>query len=160
MNRLKDIIHNLYLGETMRRQQILLLVLLFACFIFLAACEGEKVDLKKEKNTSSQTHVVVIGSEIEGIYLARAAMDEGLSVIILDPREKPGGQLIQGQMQFLDEPVDDQNHSLLQGRVKDLFIHYKKGEIRKANEFEQYTITPLLKGSQWNLVLQYSAWIR
>ncbi|SFL23154.1 FAD dependent oxidoreductase [Paenibacillus sp. 1_12] len=117
----------------MKRYRILLFVLLFGCLLFLAACEGEK-----EKNTSSQTRVVVIGSEIEGIYLARAAMDEGLSVIILDPREQPGGQLIQGQMQFLDEPMDDRNHTLLQGRVKDLFTRYKKGEIRKANEFEQY----------------------
>jgi hypothetical protein len=66
MNRLKDIIHNLYVGEAMKRQQILLLVLLFACLIFLAACQGEKVDLEKDKNPSSQNHVVVIGSEIEG----------------------------------------------------------------------------------------------
>ncbi|MGO4276786.1 FAD-dependent oxidoreductase, partial [Paenibacillus sp. TAF58] len=33
----------------------------------------------------------------------------------------------------------------LQGRVKDLFIRYKKGEIRKANEFEQY-YNSLIKG--------------
>ncbi|WP_261305971.1 FAD-dependent oxidoreductase [Paenibacillus andongensis] len=129
----------------MKRHPILLVVLLFAWILFLAACKGDKVHIQNEKNASGQTHVVVIGSEIEGVYLARAAMDEGLTVIILDPREKPGGQLIQGQMQFLDEPIDDQNNSLLQGRVKDLFIRYKKGEIRKANEFEQY-YNSLIKG--------------
>jgi hypothetical protein len=129
----------------MKRHPILLVVLLFACLLFLSACDGNKAGIEKEKNPTSQTHVVVIGSEIEGIYLARAAVDEGLSVIILDPREKPGGQLIQGQMQFLDEPMDDQNHSLLQGRVKDLFTRYKKGEIRKASEFEQY-YNSLIKG--------------
>lgn len=129
----------------MKRHPMLLLALLFACLLFLAACDGNKVSIEKEKSPSKQTHVVVTGSEIEGIYLARAAVDEGLSVVILDPREKPGGQLIQGQMQFLDEPVADQNHSLLQGRVKDLFTRYKKGEIRKASEFEQY-YNSLIKG--------------
>ncbi|WP_159886265.1 FAD-dependent oxidoreductase [Paenibacillus puerhi] len=82
--------------------------------------------------------VVVIGSEIEGVYLARAARDEGLSVTILDPREKPGGQLIQGEMLYLDEPFGDNNESLLQGKVKLLFDRYKKGEIRKREEFETY----------------------
>ncbi|MGO4276921.1 FAD-dependent oxidoreductase, partial [Paenibacillus sp. TAF58] len=80
----------------MKRHPILLIVLLFAWILFLAACEGDKVHIQNEKNAPGQTHVVVIGSEIEGVYLARAAMDEGLSVIILDPRDKPGGQLIQG----------------------------------------------------------------
>ncbi|MBP1966260.1 FAD-dependent oxidoreductase [Paenibacillus aceris] len=129
----------------MRKKQVLEFGLLVTCLLFLAACDKEKIQAEKEKDNSSQTHVVVIGSELEGIYLARAAVDEGLAVTILDPREKPGGQLIQGQMQFLDEPFDDQNHSLLQGRVKELFNRYKKGEIRKANEFEQY-FNSLIKG--------------
>lgn len=129
----------------MKRNSILLVMLFFVGILFVTACEGKKVQIQEGKNASGQTRVVIIGSEIEGIYLARAAMDEGLSVIILDPRDKPGGQLIQGQMQFLDEPIDDQNNSLLQGRVKDLFIRYKKGEIRKANEFEQY-FNSLIKG--------------
>ncbi|UKS28577.1 FAD-dependent oxidoreductase [Paenibacillus sp. HWE-109] len=129
----------------MKRLVRVVFVLIFVCLSFLPACESQTVPISKEKNTSSQTHVVVIGSEIEGMYLARAAVDEGLSVVVLDPREKPGGQLIQGQMQFLDEPVDDHNNSLLQGSVKTLFIRYKKGEIRKANEFEQY-YNSLIKG--------------
>lgn len=129
----------------MRKYQGLEIGLLFTCLLFIAACDQEKVHVEKENRSSSQAHVVVIGSEIEGAYLARAAIDEGLSVTILDPREHPGGQLIQGQMQFLDEPVDDQNHSLLQGRVKELFKRYKNSEIRKANEFEQY-FNSLIKG--------------
>ncbi|WP_166541925.1 FAD-dependent oxidoreductase [Paenibacillus lutrae] len=82
--------------------------------------------------------VVVIGSEIEGIYLARAAADEGLSVVILDPREKQGGQLIQGEMLYLDEPFDEKGKSLLQGRVKELFDEYKDGKIRKPEQFQAY----------------------
>lgn len=82
--------------------------------------------------------VVVIGSEIEGVYLARAAREEGLSVLILDPRDAPGGQLIQGEMQFLDEPRNDAGRSLLQGGMKELFDKYKRGEIRKPSEFRQY----------------------
>lgn len=53
----------------MKRHPILLVVLLFA-WIFLAACEGDKVHIQNEKNASGQTHVAVIGSEIEGVYLA------------------------------------------------------------------------------------------
>ncbi|GAA3406465.1 FAD-dependent oxidoreductase [Paenibacillus hodogayensis] len=82
--------------------------------------------------------VVVIGSEIEGMYLAKAAKDEGLNVVVLDPREQPGGQLIQGEMQFLDEPSAEGGKSLLQGRVKELFDIYKQGSIRKSGEFRDY----------------------
>lgn len=115
----------------MKPHNRMLLVSMIVAFIFLAACE------KGERNDTNP-QVVIIGSEIEGVYLARAAKDEGLSVVILDPREKPGGQLIQGEMQYLDEPTDDANRTLLQGRVKELFDRYKKGDIRKAGEFEQY----------------------
>ncbi|WP_276352395.1 FAD-dependent oxidoreductase [Cohnella caldifontis] len=82
--------------------------------------------------------IVMIGSEIEGMYLARAAADEGLSVVVLDPRAKPGGQLLEGEMLFLDEPTGDQGQTLLQGRVKELFDGYKSGKIRKLEEFRQY----------------------
>ncbi|WP_127584799.1 FAD-dependent oxidoreductase [Paenibacillus koleovorans] len=82
--------------------------------------------------------IVVIGSEVEGMYLARAARDEGKSVLVLDPREKPGGQLIQGQMIFLDEPQDDSGKSLVQGRVKLLFDDFKSGKIRKPAEYQAY----------------------
>lgn len=89
--------------------------------------------------------VVLIGSEIEGIYLAKAAREEGLSVCILDPMDNPGGQLIQGEMLFLDEPVNDGGQSLLQGRVKELFERYKQGDIRKPAEFKRYYDT-LIEG--------------
>jgi len=89
--------------------------------------------------------IVVIGTELEGMYLARAAADEGLSVKILDPREAIGGQLLQGEMLFLDEPRDDQRHSLLQGRVKELFDAWKKGKIRKLSEFKEYFYHQLLR---------------
>lgn len=102
----------------------------------LAGC----TDVKKEPPDAfdpSKPDIVVVGSEIEGMYLARAARDEGLSVVVIDPREQPGGQLIQGEMQFLDEPTAD-GKSLLQGRVKQLFDAYKKGTIRKNEEFRRY----------------------
>ncbi|WP_256975708.1 FAD-dependent oxidoreductase [Paenibacillus sp. MY03] len=83
-------------------------------------------------------HVVVIGTEIEGMYLARAAKDEGLSVLVLDPREKPGGQLIQGEMLFLDEPTDDAQKTMTQGRIKKLFDRFKNGEIRNIEHFTTY----------------------
>jgi ribosomal protein L18 len=82
--------------------------------------------------------IVIIGSELEGMYLARAAADEGLRVKVLDPREQPGGQLLQGEMLFMDEAWDDHHKSLYQGRVKDLMEGYKKGSIRKLSEFTAY----------------------
>lgn len=82
--------------------------------------------------------VVVIGSEIEGVLLAKKAHEFGLSVLILDPREKPGGELIQGQMLVLDEPNDNRKHSLVQGELKPLYDGYKAGTIRKLPAFESY----------------------
>nr|AYQ75514.1 FAD-dependent oxidoreductase [Cohnella candidum] len=96
---------------------------------------------------SDPTHpdIAIIGSEIEGMYLARAAADEGLSVVVLDPRPKPGGQLLEGEMLFLDEPLGDNGQVLLQGRMKELFDAFKNGKIRKISEFRAY-YDKLVKG--------------
>jgi hypothetical protein len=82
--------------------------------------------------------VAVIGSELEGLYLARAAKDEGLTVKVLDPRTAFGGQVLQGEMLFLDEVRDEQGRSLSQGRVKELFDGFRNGKIRKLPEFAGY----------------------
>ncbi|MDR9853553.1 FAD-dependent oxidoreductase [Paenibacillus sp. VCA1] len=86
----------------------------------------------------SRYDIVVIGSEIQGVLLAREAQNLGRSVLILDPREKPGGELIQGQMLFLDEPMDQKRRSLVQGEIKNLFDGYNKGRIRDLHEFQAY----------------------
>ncbi|MDT2242833.1 hypothetical protein P7H22_24350 [Paenibacillus larvae] len=70
--------------------------------------------------------------------MARAAADEGLKVKILDPRSSFGGQVLQGEMLFLDETKDESKHSLVQGRVKKLFDGFKGAKIRKTSEFEAY----------------------
>lgn len=97
---------------------------------------------KSSTSTSSSTpkpyDVVVIGSELEGVLLAKKAHDLGLNVLILDPREKPGGQLIQGKMLVLDEPKNNQKQSLIQGELKKLYDGYNAGTIRKDKQFEQY----------------------
>lgn len=87
---------------------------------------------------TEKVDVVLFGSEMEGMYLARAAADEGLKVKVLDPREQIGGQLIQGEMLFLDETKDEQGHSLVQGRIKTLFDGFKSGKIRKIDEYVSY----------------------
>lgn len=81
---------------------------------------------------------MVIGSEIQGVLLAREARNSGLRVLMLDPRSKPGGELTLAQMQFLDEPNDKNKHSLVQGEIKPLFDDYKNGKIRTAAEFDRY----------------------
>ncbi|MFF2017910.1 FAD-dependent oxidoreductase [Paenibacillus sp. NPDC058177] len=85
-----------------------------------------------------QYDVVVIGSEIQGVLLAREARNQGLKVMILDPRSRPGGELLQGQMFFLDDVNDNSKRNLVQGEIKNLFNDYKKGKIRKAADFELY----------------------
>ncbi|HEY2491754.1 MAG TPA: FAD-dependent oxidoreductase [Paenibacillus sp.] len=86
----------------------------------------------------SQYDVIVIGSEIQGVLLAREARNLGLKVLILDPRSKPGGELIQGQMYSLDDVNDNKGNSLVQGEIKNLFHGYNAGTIRKAADFEHY----------------------
>ncbi|RKN85248.1 FAD-dependent oxidoreductase [Paenibacillus ginsengarvi] len=87
---------------------------------------------------TEQVDVVLFGSEMEGMYLARAAADEGLKVKVLDPRDQVGGQLIEGEMLFLDETKDDQGRSLVQGRIKTLFDGFKSAKIRKKDEYVRY----------------------
>ncbi|WNR45708.1 FAD-dependent oxidoreductase [Paenibacillus roseipurpureus] len=82
--------------------------------------------------------VVVIGSELEGLYLARAAADEGLKVKILDPHQAFGGQILQSQMLFLDETRDEHGQLLVQGRAKELFDGFRNAKIRKLSEFTTY----------------------
>ncbi|OKP83075.1 FAD-dependent oxidoreductase [Paenibacillus sp. P32E] len=88
--------------------------------------------------TSPSYDVVVIGSEIQGALLAREAVKAGLKVLMLDPRSKPGGELIQGQMFFLDDVNDNKHRSLVQGEIKSLFNGYKAGTILKAADFQKY----------------------
>lgn len=104
---------------------------------------GKKTSIHSEAAQSPQlpaekVDVLVVGSELEGLYLARAAADEGLKVKIIDPREAFGGQVLQGEMLFLDETRDDQHRLLVQGRAKELFDGFRQGKIRKLKEFEQY----------------------
>jgi len=82
--------------------------------------------------------VVVIGSEIQGVLLAKEAQAAGLKVLILDPRPKPGGELLQGQMFFLDDVNDNHRNSLVQGEIENLLTAYKRGTIRKAADFRRY----------------------
>lgn len=89
--------------------------------------------------------VVIIGTELEGMYLARRANDAGLRVKILEPSSEIGGQLLQGEMLYLDETFDDQGKSLLQGSIKQLFERYYSGEIRKLSEFKSY-FNQLIRG--------------
>ncbi|WP_159887379.1 FAD-dependent oxidoreductase [Paenibacillus puerhi] len=97
------------------------------------AAPPPKAELPTEK-----VDVLVVGSELEGLYLARAAADEGLKVKVIDPREAFGGQVLQGEMLFLDETRDDQYKLLVQGRAKPLFDGFRSGKIRKLSEFEAY----------------------
>jgi hypothetical protein len=121
----------------------------FVSTLLIAACvpslDRGMVEHAAAAADPSRPDIVVIGSEIEGMYLARAAADEGLSVVVLDPREKPGGQLLEGEMLFLDEPLGDNAQVLLQGRMKELFDAYKAGKIRKIGEFRSY-FNKLVKG--------------
>jgi hypothetical protein len=94
---------------------------------------------------AQQYDVVVIGSEIQGVLLAKEARSLGKNVLILDPRSRPGGELIQGQMFFLDDVNDNNKKNLVQGEIKGLFSDYKKGKIRKAADFDRY-YEKLLKG--------------
>jgi hypothetical protein len=98
---------------------------------------GRSGKSNEDKLPLENADVVIIGSELEGLYLARAAADEGLSVKILDPHTAFGGQVLQGEMLFLDETRDEHGKSLVQGRVKELFDGFKTGKIRKLPEFEK-----------------------
>ncbi|MFF2890182.1 FAD-dependent oxidoreductase [Paenibacillus sp. NPDC057967] len=111
--------------------------MLFA-ILMLGGCVSPGEEKPEQTVMIDNPDLVIIGSEIEGAYLARAAKDEGLSVVILDPREKAGGQLLQGQMLYLDEPTDGSNKTLLQGKVEQLFVELKNGNIRKLEDFEAY----------------------
>lgn len=92
----------------------------------------------EEAISQENADVVLIGSELEGLYLARAAADEGLKVKILDPRAEFGGQVLQGQMLFLDDVKDESGKTLTQGRTKELFDGFKNAKIRKLEEFTDY----------------------
>ncbi|MFC5447515.1 FAD-dependent oxidoreductase [Paenibacillus aestuarii] len=100
--------------------------------------EATAATTENPNNVSEHTDIVVIGSELEGLYLARAAADEGLQVHILDPHAEFGGQILQSQMLFLDETKDDQGKVLVQGRAKELFDGFRNGKIRKLPEFTAY----------------------
>ncbi|MDF2964384.1 MAG: dependent oxidoreductase, partial [Paenibacillus sp.] len=89
-------------------------------------------------NFANRPDVVVIGTELEGMYLAQRAKQEGLNVLILEPKNSLGGQLLQGEMLYLDGTYDDHGNSLVQGGMKELFHQYENGAIRKKTQFAYY----------------------
>ncbi len=99
---------------------------------------AQSLQTKDTALPADKVDVLIVGSELEGLYLARAAADEGLKVKVIDPREAFGGQVLQGEMLFLDETRDDKHRLLVQGRAKELFDGFRQGKIRKLKEFEQY----------------------
>jgi len=82
--------------------------------------------------------VVVVGTELEGMYLAQKAKQEGLDVLVLETKNGLGGQLLQAEMLYLDGIYDDKGESLVQGGMKELFQQYESGAIRKKPQFAQY----------------------
>ncbi|WP_164821754.1 FAD-dependent oxidoreductase [Paenibacillus koleovorans] len=112
-----------------------------AILVVLAALAAYRVQSKGIESLNlwkSKFDVVIIGTELEGIYLAKQAHDAGLDVKILEPTDTIGGQLLQGEMLYLDETFDDQGKSLLQGSIQELFTDYYEGEIRKLSDFKKY----------------------
>ena len=97
------------------------------------------IDIRFGKSeTFQRTDIVIIGTELEGMFLARRATDLGLSVAVLEPEERVGGQLLQAEMLYLDETFDDQGNSLVQGMSKQLYQDYYAGNIRKLADFQAY----------------------
>nr|WP_040676775.1 FAD-dependent oxidoreductase [Paenibacillus sanguinis] len=127
-----------------RYMALLLVMVLFVQVpgISLAAKGGTAAKEAASAKTSSggvlHYDVVVIGSELQGVLLTKSARDQGLDVLILDPRSKPGGELIQGQMIVLDEPNDNKGRSLVQGALKPLYANYKAGDVRKLASFKRF----------------------
>jgi hypothetical protein len=91
-----------------------------------------------ENPLTRQVDVVVIGTELEGMYLARRAKQEGLRVLILETKDRLGGQLLQGEMLYLDGVYDENGESLVQGGMKELFHRYENGDIRNKSQFAEY----------------------
>jgi hypothetical protein len=119
-----------------------ILRLTFIMIVLLAGLAGYRYFSKGMDSffpwIDKQYDILVVGTELEGMYLAKRAHDSGLSVGILEPSSEIGGQLLQGEMLYLDETFDDQGKSLLQGSIKELFERYYSGEIRKLTEFTTY----------------------
>ncbi|NOU63319.1 FAD-dependent oxidoreductase [Paenibacillus sp. LMG 31461] len=89
-------------------------------------------------HSTFQPDVVVMGTELEGMYLAQKAKKEGLDVLILETKGRLGGQLIQGEMLYLDGTYDDEGTPLMQGGMKELFQQYTQGSIRTKTDFAHY----------------------
>lgn len=88
--------------------------------------------------SDGKADLVIIGTELEGMYMAKRAHDLGLDVAVLETDEHVGGQLLRGEMIYLDETFDDKGNSLLQGSIKQLFQEYYAGNIRKLKDFQTY----------------------
>lgn len=88
--------------------------------------------------TDRKVDLVIVGTELEGMYMAKRAHELGLSVTVLEPEKEIGGQLLRGEMLYLDETFDDKGDSLLQGSIKQLFDGYYAGSVRKLADFRAY----------------------
>lgn len=127
--------------ETRKIYKYMVLLLVMALFVQVPGISlaAEEATVAKASNDGVLHYdVVVIGSELQGVLLAKSARDQGLEVLILDPRSEPGGELIQGQMIVLDEPNDNKGRSLVQGTLKPLYADYKAGNVRSLASFKKF----------------------
>lgn len=83
--------------------------------------------------------LIVVGSEPEGVAAAVAAARNGLDVLLLDPRETPGGLLTRGWLATLDMNYDPEGNLLTRGIFREFFrqlegISFDVGTAREALE--------------------------
>jgi hypothetical protein len=105
--------------------------------VLLGGAAHQFIAYGRENKANINPDVVIIGTELEGLYLAQRAKQEGLRPLILEPSGAVGGQLLQGEMLYLDGIYDAEGKSLMQGGFKDLFHEYTEGRVRKLAQFEK-----------------------
>jgi hypothetical protein len=109
-----------------------------AVIVLVAGCLVAYIAYGKVRLANKEPDVVIIGTELEGLYLAGKAKQEGLHPLILEPTDGIGGQLLQAEMLYLDGIYDNKGNSLMQGGFKELFDQYTHGKVRKLAEFEKF----------------------
>lgn len=102
-------------------------------------------DMNRTPYEDGSIDVVIVGSELEGLYLAARAKEAGLHPLVLEPADRIGGQLLRAQMLYLDGVYDENGKPLMQGEFRRLFNAYLDGKIRKLADFRKY-VEELVRG--------------
>lgn len=115
-------------------------IMIFGIIIILIIILIKKPNIKKERIVADQEtfDVIVVGTDPEGIAAALSAARNGMKTILIDKRNKVGGLMTLGGLNFIDMNYGPEGEILTKGIFEEFYKKVNRFNFRrtKKNSFD------------------------